>query len=317
MICISDLSINDAINKSISEIHRSQCSELSKHFTIYGNCQASALSKTLLSSNKFSKKYVYIPIKAVHELVNDDIKQIHKILPTLDLFIFIKVNATYKGQDYSTDFLCSLLKKDCIIMSFPCCYFNPYSPEIKYASVDQKHLIVPTDLHDHKLIEYYINNNKKINIDDFKNKYLLNENLYTKDYLINLVNNSIKELKKRESEIKNAKPLYISEYINNNYKKIRLFTIYNHPTYYLFNHIANQVLKYLDIDDNIKTEINYLSWMPFIYKSVHKHLELQFENVYDHCIVIDKKLTLQEFVDYYSNHYNKISNIDKINSVIW
>lgn len=201
---------------------------MSKYFSVYGNCQATALAKTLLTSETFKNQYShYIPIKAVHELNENDIKKFHNVLPILDLFIYINVNSTYKGKLFSTDYLCTLLKKDCIIMSFPCCYFNVYSPEIKYALLDKKHLNIPTDLHDHKLIEYYKSSegvisertDKKINTNDYKNNYLLNEKLYTKGYLIDLVNNAINELKKRENNIKNAKPLYISEYINNNYKK--------------------------------------------------------------------------------------------------
>lgn len=77
------------------------------------------------------------------------------------------------------------------------------------------------------------------------------------------------------------------------------------------------MLKYLNIDDNINNIENYLSWEPFIYLSVYKHLELEFEIQYDYCIVDKKKLTLEHFIEYYINTYKNIQNIHKIEDIIW
>lgn len=85
----------------------------------------------------------------------------------------------------------------------------------------------------------------------------------------------------------------------------------------MLNHIANQVLKYLNIDDEINNTENYLSWMPFIYLSVYKHLELEFDIQFDECIVGEKKLNLQQFVNYYISNYKDILDIHKIEDVIW
>lgn len=301
---------------------------MQKCFTIYGNCQAHALAKTLLLSKTFKEQYKYIQIQAVHELNTNDIKQVHTIVSTIDLFIFINVSESYKGIDYSTNYLCTLLKKDCIIMSFPCCYFSAYSPELKYVLIEGKRLTQPNDIHDHKLIECYLKNDKKVTTINFITNYLMNETLYEKQYLLDMVNNSINELVKRELDIsnmscesKNVKnkskifPLFIADYIKQNYKKIRLFLTYNHPTYHLFNHLANQIFVYLNIKDMSNCTENYLLWQPFIYLSVYKHLELEFDNQYEHCQISNMTMSVNEFVNYYCKSYDNIQNIEKISSI--
>jgi len=287
-----------------------------KKYTIYGNCQANALAKTLNTCSIFLEKYQYCSIPAVHEI--KDIKEIHKIVSKVDLFIFIPVQESYKGKEYSTNYICSLLKPDCIKIAFPCCYFPIYTREIKYALHDGKLLNNPHELHDEMLFEYFLKN-KTHNMENYKKQYLLNENLYTKQYLIDLLDKTLTEIKQREDELEkqNFITIRISNYIKENYKKKLLFTTYNHPTYHLLNYIGNSILDKLNINEIVSNNINFLSWKPFIYVSIYKHLELEFDIQYDHCYINFTKCSLDEYFTQYIDYYKTIKDTEKIKFKNW
>jgi hypothetical protein len=293
-----------------------------KKFTTYGNCQARAVATTLLLSGKFRKIYSYVEVKPVHELNENEIKSYHEKLPLIDLFIFIPVSPKYyKGDLYSTDSLIKKLKDDCVKISFPCCYFSAYNPEIKYLLLSPK-----PELNDSKLFEFYKKeSNRELEIDAFIEKYLgeyfMNEDLYEKDYLVDIVSKNINELKKRENDIKKMSDIElvsISEYIDTNFRKIRLFNTYNHPSFVLVNYISNKILQILSIDEEIKNNIDFLLWKTYIYPSVHKKLELEFDLEHE-CKIWEKEYDFDGYVKYFIDIYNKIkpADLDRITTIVW
>jgi hypothetical protein len=289
-----------------------------KKFTAYGNCQAHAIAKTLQTCLSFNSKFVYHSVPPVHEI--KDLDAVYKIISDVDLLIFIPIKNSYKGKEYSTTTICSILKKDCIKISFPCCYFPLYTPELKYALYENKILkILGESIYDHMILKYYIEN-KKSDVNDYKEKYLLNDNLYSIEYLNKLLNDTLEEIKNREINMEKEKDIiiiHIYDFIKENYKKHLLFTTYNHPTYHLLNHIAENILYKLGINEKIVNTSNFLSWIPFIYSSVYKHMKLEFPIQYNYCYMGFKKCTLEEYFESHINVYKNIINLKEIKPKEW
>lgn len=276
-----------------------------KTYTIYGNCQAIILANFLNSSESFKSQYQYLTIKPVHKINKYEIKElINNILPKTDLFIYQPVSEEYKGKEYSSNYLLQKLNLKSRNISFPSCYFKGYNPELKILKDCKGRSISDKfDYHDFHIIQGFLRSSP---IEQVKAN-IQNSSYYSQDYSQSQVEQSLKELEKRENSIFGTKRqinIKISNFIRENYKKQRLFYTINHPSKFVFKYMAEEIIKLLNIKDEITLDKDFLNHTTYpIYESHYHNLELKFANPMQYTIrnnIYELHTTINKYFEYYS-----------------
>ena len=107
----------------------------------------------------------------------------------------------------------------------------------------------PSDYHYNTMID-----GKKAgkDINDFINNIYTNPNYKTKEELLHFANESINELKERETAMQEYKKksnvfiIKVAEFIEQNFQLELLFWTVNHPTKYVFQYLAFEILNLLN-----------------------------------------------------------------------
>jgi hypothetical protein len=283
---------------------------MKKKFTIYGNCQARVLAEILLTSNSFSQKYKYIPLKAVHEMTKDDIPTLRKILKKSDLIIYQIINESFKGGEvFATSNVLNFRKVKSALISFLSLYFNAYFPHFAELLIPNKKTVktkINNTYHDYNILYGYLNN---IKIQALSELLYNSRSFYAPSFVSDSFNNAINSLKIREEN--GNIDIRISDYINKNYKLKKLFHTHNHPNIEILLQIANQIHKILKIDNfEYNSPVNNLDQIDYpVYKCIKMNLSndfnesLTFKTIEG--IIEDPQKIIKTYYDTYSLYDKK------------
>lgn len=278
-----------------------------KKYTVYGNCQARIMPSVLNSSKVFKSMFQYVNVKTVHTITIEELDYyINEVLPQLDLFIFQPVSKKYNNNEqYSTDFLLSKLKPDAISISFPSCYFTGYTPEIKHTKLVRDGINKDEfDYHDQNLIKYFLSEASPQPQD-----FILSDKFYSEEFSLQVVEESLKELERRESSIFGSEKqidIKVSKFIRDNYQKERLFHTVNHPSKPLFIYLGEAILDFLTIKDKVTFFKDPLEHTVYpIYKSHYQNLKLNFDNFSEYKIQ-NQDYKPEDIIKKYIDYYQKI-----------
>jgi len=276
-------------------------------FSFYGNCQLDAICDQLNASEEFTRLYEYVPIKPVHLLVKDDLKNIEKDFSQIDLLIYQEVGSNFKnGSDFASNHVLTFLKKNSQKICIPSLFFNVYFPDF-HEIITNDHVPLVTPLmgayHDLNIALAYVHGFKS---GDFVKIYN-NKNFYDKTYCQKLLDNALKSLEERK--INNRVDIRISDFIRKNYQKQKLFNSQNHPKPALIQYVIDNIVLKLDLNFGIQAKENKLDILESpVHPSIYKNLNLKFLNKIDF-------LTFKGIVSGYKNitelFYNEYKKIDK------
>lgn len=285
---------------------------MKKKCLLYGNCQVNPLKKLLERHPDFYNNYEIITIQCF-DLCQGDISHLEKLVRKSDLFIHQIVSPTYKGTpEFSTNYLKSLVKPDTKVISFPVAFFTGYQPQMVYLKVPDKEEIAesPFVYHDRNILLHFVRGETA---EETANK-IESQDLYSVAYVIENLKNTLLELKKREASI----DIKISEFIQENYRKARLFHTINHPGCIVMAHIAKLILDHLEMPSERDCLANFyisemLDYVRFpIYTSVAQNLTLQFsctqEYYYRH-----ETFSLKQAIEKFFKYYDSNPDIVKFN----
>jgi len=281
------------ITSSIENIER-----IIKNIVIYSNCQGNGIS--------FFLKKIF-PNSTINIINNYDIiwkkKKIDvTALQQADLFIFQPISEThgiYSTVPNTKNNIMSYLKTDCKTISFP------------YIYNDSLWVIIPP-----AKIDNYIGNYNKMNkyVNTLPIEKLKSEGK-TLDEVINLYNtnkinfnykerydNSIRILKMKEDMC----DVIVSDYIEKNIMKEKLFFTQNHPTTNIFIHCVNQILSLLKINFTFKSKDFNNNVIKLPGNWIHTQYDVNYWN-----FNFDVKSEQYFGNHYYINHIKKIYNISE------
>lgn len=268
-------------------------------FTVYANCQGNAIAKTLLENSDFSARYQLEAINPVQTLTSDNINDVAEKASKADLFIYQPIKSTpNRPTELSSDYLLSILKSSSTHISFPAMYFDGYFPHLQTMHGRQSVLSL---VHDY-IVAYC--SLKKLDVQDTL-RLIRSSTLYSNDLSNELCEQSLQNLEKREhaSNI----DIRLSGFIRNNFRKLKLFNQFNHPTRALFVHLANEIFTSIGYENqysNITTE--YLDDIKTpIYRSTHANLSLEFDedfNAYNSILGRNapQELIVEKFLAFYA-----------------
>lgn len=240
-----------------------------KIYTFYSNCQGEAIAKTLEENTLFSSCYEWLKIKPIQNIKASEINSVSEKIATADVIIHQTISDRGRHSELSSQNMLKHARPDAQIISIPSLYFDGYFPHL--SSMNQ-HTSVLSLVHDYFIAYAYC---KGISPVDCLGM-IRSEVLYSRDLSEQLLNISLNNLRRRES--KENLDITISDYIEKNFKKRKLFNQFNHPTREVFEFISNQILKKIGMEESeYHSDQGYLDGLIVpIYQSTYKNLGLQF-----------------------------------------
>ncbi len=283
-----------------------------KNISAYGNCQISTFLSFLNNNPAFGKNFQYYPLRECHLISETEIDNfIKNEAEKIDLFIYVPVSDNYRDNyKFSSNFLISHLRSDCIIIVFPVLYYPAYDPQMTYLTDESgERITVPHDYHDKFLIKIFIENRHLTNEEIFL-KYLAfikNPENFNRMEIQNAVLSYYRELKRREDLLekdkKNHFVIRVADFIDKNYKNQRLFYTFHHPSKNLYLYMRQQLFGYLDIKTN-EPDFNpdwdpHIDFVFGIFPPVKNILEIQFEE--DAEVFPSNKISHNQYLNCYRN----------------
>lgn len=253
------------------------------------NCHASYIIKNIEHyNNKILNDYNIFHINYAsgkylidNKLTDNDIN----LIKEADILIcqYIK---NYRGM-LNHDYIKSIANTDKI-------YLIPHYTFSAYFNEEIVEYILKTS----KNTEQIISNINNLNIDN--------------DKIINTLNNELNHIK----ELDKNSSVCMFEFVNNNYKKYRLFQNRAHPNNLFFIEIANQLLKilgYNKLDGVYENFSNHSNQVSIIFPEVKNTLKLEFDcNIYSNNIFVS---TIQYFQIINYKYCFKTEIVNKINNL--
>lgn len=271
---------------------------MKKKYTIFGNCQTTALSFYLNENAYFREHYELQPIKLVHLVGKNEIEELKETFKQCDLIIYQHIADNYHLPELATSKLLDGI--DAKLISFPSIYFNGYFPHLDVMNGTNS---VLNAVHDYNIMCGYLFGLSEKSIRDL----LESETFYTLTLSNNLLQDSLKELESRENLY--ALDIKVDDFIKNNYKKYRLFHQFNHPTRVVFEYIRKEIFQILDISTVCEhRKEDYLSGIVApVYPSIYKNLNLEFYD-YQNFKRVDKILSIEYVIKEFYAFYATIDN---------
>ncbi len=273
-------------------------------FSYYGNCQIQNISNILNNSKEFCEKYEFVPTQPVHLLKDADLETISESFKDLDLLLYQNVSTSFKnGAQFASSNILKLLKQNCKAIQIPSLFFNAYFPDIHeviiegYGAVNTPFM---DNYHDLNILFGYVNGySVKETL-----KIYLDENYYEKSFCQKTLENSFERLKAHE--VANKVDIAISDFIEANYKKLKLFNSLNHPKQVTLQYILDNILRLIKFKIKVPAIRTSLDNFEFpIHPNVYKNLDLNFENKIEF-INGDKVIeSYQEFIASFYEEYKK------------
>jgi len=232
---------------------------MSINILFYGNCQCNAIKLIL----NLPSKYNIFSIECFSTNIESD--EFTNIIKKSNIIITQPIHDNYRNKDYlSTKYIINNKNNDCKIILFNPLYFNYYYFDLNYKKINNDEILkTPIDYHYNDMITSY-----KLNLPIEKYFEYYVDNIYYKnnDDLTKIANESLDELDNRYQIMineyvnnnSNIIPIYITDFIKNNYKEILLFYSMNHPSKYLFHFITHEIIKILNIENTIDYNIDPL-----------------------------------------------------------
>jgi len=214
----------------------------------YGNCQLGKLKDILCLPSKFFNITYISCFLTQHTDVEFD-----KILKNSDIIITQPIHDNYRDKYYlASNYVVNKCKEDSVIIFVNNCHFDFYYFDLFYES----------NRFSHKYMVDCVN--KNLDVSYYEEKYINNNNLKTSVELDDIFNKSITNLNNRYKDMfqytkKNTYFINIIPFIENNYKDKLLFYTFNHPTKYLLQFIALEIIRILGIKDTIDYQMDPFS----------------------------------------------------------
>ena len=208
---------------------------------VYGNCQAEALRRILLSHPGFAGAYHLLRVPAVHETTRRELHLIEKLLPRVDVLIAQPVSDGYRGMGLGTNELRARLRPDARVVRWPVAYFEGLYPFQVYvnrlgSAVGASAPI--TDYHDLRLLFAARNG-----WDAARTTRWLTDTDVDPEWVRRRADGSLWELRTREAGFEATLSELLSSRLTTGF-----YTI-NHPVNELVTGLAQQVLTHLGVPD--------------------------------------------------------------------
>ena len=269
---------------------------------VFGNCQSLMIGNGCMKSREFAEEYYLMVSQPVHRLGTAERQQgmNRLILKSLNLFIYQNVSDdNIYSPKLASSYLLNELRGECKKICIPNIYFAGYFPNKKKGinpCVDKAKygngLIPYQDILEDELL-------KGSSLRKVYRKVTDIDSMNSADIQRNF-QNSLEKLKKREEQCN----IKVSDYIEENYQKEKLFYAVNHPSNSMLKYAIEQILEQL-FDKKITINMDEVEPLniveELIYPGVKENLELQFptDKFIFHKKLVNRPLEIFDYIKYY------------------
>ncbi len=253
---------------------------------IQANCQSHALRAMFQKLDRLNHKYEILDVKPVHLWKEKDTEYIHNKIKECDIFLHQPILELHFGA-FASENIKKYLSQHAVSVSFPNLYFTGYHPQAFYLKdITGKKIFEPFDYHDRNVVEFF---KEGLSVEDMVEK-IKDENFYTPQEIKKNIDQSLKDLRERETHT----DIQMSDYIEERMMGKKLFHIFNHPSneilFELFDRILERVGEStLNEEEKVLFPNEMLGQVSYpVYKSVQNYFN------------IDEELYLKNYKDDYS-----------------
>lgn len=270
----------------------------------YGNCHMSAIKEYLQKNEQFSDCYGFYPLAPIQQINNIE-QALGNVVQHADLFVCQEIRKEYHlGIEYSTEYILKSAPKSCAIICIPNLHGLPKMlfPQLRNNTIFSNKLNEfhsKVIRHEDVILSELYENGKSI---QETLKCINNDNLWDKKFISELEYEFWNKVFDREKRTH----IVISDYIEQNIRKEKLFTDTWHISSGLAHEYAHRILHEIGYQEDISIILPILDASEvFIYESVKQALQLQFTEKtirnysYDSCTYRRKPMTLEDYVEAY------------------
>jgi hypothetical protein len=210
---------------------------------VFGNCQAEALRRILLTHPDLAAGHHLLRVPAVHEISPRELGLLQRVLPRTQVLITQEVKTDYRDLPLGTDQLVGLLPAAATVIRWPVAYFEGMFPFHVYVNRDGGAVSPPapiTDYHDLRIL-YAAGQGWDV----ATTVRWLEDLQLDPDWVRDNADASLRELATREERLQ----VRISDWIRDPANLTRAFHTINHPSNALVVEMARQVLDHLGYPD--------------------------------------------------------------------
>lgn len=287
-----------------------------------GICQLDAVVKILLKIPQFVGNYDVILSESVFNVDEMRMDEILGKVKECEVVVTQPVSKKYRGNAiFSTERIVEECEKwDVKLLVMANCYFSGYE-QIPFQTHYEGKTIVLENLSYFPFMTL-----ECLEKGDIKGACVkwCDLGLFTKESCVNTCMKSIMELKNRELDIFGSGrkiDITISDFIEKEFRRKRLFHTYNHPTNVVLFELTRRILDKLGLKQDFYVEINELLGENSLPPppSVYYHMEFMFE--YPKFVICDNKYSTYEAFELLSKGFQKFdieirrSNIENANNL--
>ena len=213
---------------------------------VVGNCQAKALEMMLATNEEFAKRFEFVSFPAVHEIPDETIPELHRAVADAAIAILQRVEEGYRnGIGLGTDTL-ARIADGATVIRWPSVYWAGYFPDLFYLRNVAGQPVVdgPFDYHDRSILRAYASG-----LDVEATCRLLEDPELPSDAPAWAANATAElEIRGKDCDIQ------VTDFIDVQFRDELLFYTMNHPANRLLDFLAQQIIEFLDIPGNVRTD---------------------------------------------------------------
>lgn len=266
---------------------------------VVGNCQIYPVIEILKQSPDFAKHFSIKLFQPCHIITAESVKKLHRALQNCQILITQPIKDEYRNFiGLGTNKLKSIISSKTELITIPSLYFNCYNPEL--FTIKNVNLNIFSSIfsyHHKQIFQSFISGYSISQANEFIND--INSNFVKDSFLFD----AFKEIAQRENNI----DIKMLSFIQDNYKKDRLFWTFNHPAYSTLSALVRKILSVLSLHDDLaqSAQREYLDHTIFpILPSIRKRLDIYFKDNYIYRIS-GTNMNMIEIITYYYEFYQK------------
>jgi glycosyltransferase involved in cell wall biosynthesis len=287
---------------------------LKRRFGIYGNCQTESLRDFLLSSKAFRRRYLFeeTPGRLVHMMSEDQVKEFHKRIYRIDELITQPIGNNFRSSpEFSSEAILGKLRPDARVLMLPNLFFTGYAPDSYCVTFRKTFLQEPMPVHDVNFIYSYLKHGGRR--EDVRADYrrkLADPKFYSAKFIRAHVEKNIAELSAREADARQkfkgerVHCYAYSKFVAHWYDKVLLHYSDAHPTEFVFRNLAQEILEYRGLDDDLQPVVLGEKGVVPFYRSIDAELGLNACST--PIYVNNREVSFEDYFQRYCNAYDKL-----------